>query len=50
MEITAHPTTTWAAASWDALLTYYISLSAACGTSSSSNLIKCMAQQLWELN
>ncbi len=49
MEITAHPTTTWTAASWNALLTYYISLSAVCGSSSGSNLIKCMAQELTEL-
>lgn len=44
------PTTTWTAASWNSLLTYYISLSAACGAASVSNKIKLMSQMLWELN
>lgn len=50
MEITAHPTITWTAASWNSLLTYYISLSAVCGTSNSANRIQVRAQRLTDLN
>ena len=49
MTITAHPTETWTAASWNSLLTYYISLSAACSASSSSNTLQVMAQRLTDL-
>ncbi len=50
MTITAEPTVTWTAASWNSLLTYYISLSAACSANSGSNKLRVMAQQLWDLN
>lgn len=44
------PSLTWTGASWDSLLTYYISLSAVCGTSSGSNELQVFAQRLTELN
>lgn len=50
VELTAPPTETWGSASWNSLLTYYISLSATCSASSSSNKIRCKGQLLWELN
>ena len=47
---TTPPTATWTTAVWDSAVTYYIGLSAACGSASASNALKVQQLAVYGLN